>query len=115
MLRTRSSSCSDCTVIEGKASPRLRKLALLEPTNVLSTSWLQIYLAAGCAALQAVWDRINQNYGGWRNDWSMSAARRSSFVDNVKVSSTVPQFQGKYGGDQAQRDEIGDHEREIAY
>ena len=45
----------------------------------------------------------------------MSAIRRSSFVRDLKVSSTVPQFQGKYGGDQAQRDEIRDHKREIAY
>jgi hypothetical protein len=42
-------------------------------------------------------------------------SRRSSFVQNLKASSTIPQFQGKYGGDQAQRDEIGDHKREIAY
>jgi hypothetical protein len=45
----------------------------------------------------------------------MSAIRRSSFVSNLKVSSTVPQFQGNHGGDQAQRDEIRNHKREIAY
>jgi hypothetical protein len=42
-------------------------------------------------------------------------SRRSSFDHGLKMSSSIPQFQGKYGDDQAQRDEIGDHKREIAY
>jgi hypothetical protein len=47
-------------------------------------------------------------------EWLVGFSYRA-FVNNLKESSAVPQLQGKYSCDQAQRDEVVDHKRKIAY